>query len=85
MNENNEADLGYYKFEKSDDSFQAYRWLEARLAENPNSDTAVICSYNFLQVDNFNLLKNIQLNKSCLLYTSPSPRDATLSRMPSSA
>ena len=25
------------------------------------------------------------LNKACLLYTSPSPRDATLSRMPSSA
>ena len=24
-------------------------------------------------------------NKTCLLYTSPSPRDATLSRMPSSA
>ena len=24
-------------------------------------------------------------NESCLLYTSPSPRDATLSRMPSSA
>ena len=27
----------------------------------------------------------ILLNKICLLYTSPSPRDATLSRMPSSA
>ena len=26
-----------------------------------------------------------QLRGSCLLYTSPSPRDATLSRMPSSA
>ena len=26
-----------------------------------------------------------QGNKNCLLYTSPSPRDATLSRMPSSA
>ena len=26
-----------------------------------------------------------QRYKSCLLYTSPSPRDATLSRMPSSA
>ena len=26
-----------------------------------------------------------QLAESCLLYTSPSPRDATLSRMPSSA
>ena len=25
------------------------------------------------------------LDKNCLLYTSPSPRDATLSRMPSSA
>ena len=25
------------------------------------------------------------INNSCLLYTSPSPRDATLSRMPSSA
>ena len=30
------------------------------------------------QVDN-------ELRKGCLLYTSPSPRDATLSRMPSSA
>ena len=26
-----------------------------------------------------------ELDKICLLYTSPSPRDATLSRMPSSA
>ena len=25
------------------------------------------------------------IDNSCLLYTSPSPRDATLSRMPSSA
>ena len=29
--------------------------------------------------------KQITQNKNCLLYTSPSPRDATLSRMPSSA
>ena len=28
---------------------------------------------------------NSQHVKACLLYTSPSPRDATLSRMPSSA
>ena len=27
----------------------------------------------------------LALKKICLLYTSPSPRDATLSRMPSSA
>ena len=29
--------------------------------------------------------KSAKNYKSCLLYTSPSPRDATLSRMPSSA
>ena len=28
---------------------------------------------------------NIGVNIGCLLYTSPSPRDATLARMPSSA
>ena len=28
---------------------------------------------------------HIEVVKVCLLYTSPSPRDATLSRMPSSA
>ena len=30
-------------------------------------------------------LKRIYLGKNCLLYTSPSPRDGLLSRMPSSA
>ena len=30
-------------------------------------------------------IQNAILFNSCLLYTSPSPRDATLSRMPSSA
>ena len=29
--------------------------------------------------------KAIEVYNDCLLYTSPSPRDATLSRMPSSA
>ena len=28
---------------------------------------------------------SLMLTRGCLLYTSPSPRDATLSRMPSSA
>ena len=32
-----------------------------------------------------NYRKRIGVSKVCLLYTSPSPRDATLSRMPSSA
>ena len=30
-------------------------------------------------------MSNMGMNVDCLLYTSPSPRDATLSRMPSSA
>ena len=30
-------------------------------------------------------VSHLNLHKTCLLYTSPSPRDATLSRMPSSA
>ena len=30
-------------------------------------------------------LNVVALDRGCLLYTSPSPRDATLSRMPSSA
>ena len=46
-----------------------------------------------LAVDRYNLYHHMKKlaslglveNHSCLLYTSPSPRDATLSRMPSSA
>ena len=37
--------------------------------------------YDFSNAD----LSNADLSNTCLLYTSPSPRDATLSRMPSSA
>ena len=48
---------------------------------------------SFLHLSTGELLrKEIEMNtalgiqvKDCLLYTSPSPRDATLSRMPSSA
>ena len=35
--------------------------------------------------DDLDLAKVVRRMSSCLLYTSPSPRDATLSRMPSSA
>ena len=37
------------------------------------------------QISCLNNLKQLGLAVHCLLYTSPSPRDATLSRMPSSA
>ena len=38
---------------------------------------------NYIDQERFD--NEIKLLRSCLLYTSPSPRDATLSRMPSSA
>lgn len=61
LNENKEEDFGYYKFEKINDSFSAYKWLEEHI--NANAEPiAVICNFNFLQTDNFNLLKNIQLH-----------------------
>ena len=43
---------------------------------------------NFAQkwaVPHYGTSINLALAKSCLLYTSPSPRDRTRSRMPSSA
>ena len=48
------------------------------------------CGQKVKVISNKNKLKNIedQVNiesKNCLLYTSPSPRDGLLSRMPSSA
>ena len=52
---------------------------------------SLVVTYSFLSVPLFifmaSLLErsNIARDLYCLLYTSPSPRDATLSRMPSSA
>ena len=40
---------------------------------------------NRMEAINFALGHDDGMTHSCLLYTSPSPRDATLSRMPSSA
>ena len=50
--------------------------VNSRLQQGPaGGDTTIITT--FTRPPNFNY--------TCLLYTSPSPRDATLSRMPSSA
>ena len=40
---------------------------------------------SYLVTKNRQTITDEVLNTTCLLYTSPSPRDATLSRMPSSA
>ena len=40
---------------------------------------------NLYKIDNRDRNTSLGVNNSCLLYTSPSPRDGLLSRMPSSA
>ena len=67
--------------------------LEARLA--PYDQSHVLQYWDKLdpeaqeklsdQIYGYDLEQLGQLFEHCLLYTSPSPRDATLSRMPSSA
>ena len=44
-----------------------------------------VASIAKLQKRDFKQCDKVPHNYDCLLYTSPSPRDATLSRMPSSA
>ena len=54
--------------------------------EEVNEDLGLTFSYQWLSSDEHGLIRRSRiLNQGCLLYTSPSPRDATLSRMPSSA
>ena len=57
----------------------ASRWLQAYADGMAPPVILERCDQSALQVIPLELLKD------CLLYTSPSPRDATLSRMPSSA
>ena len=45
----------------------------------------VFFSYYLLMINSLSENNTQTENYACLLYTSPSPRDATLSRMPSSA
>ena len=53
----------------------------AKNSINARYYNSVISSSDFSSLDPF----TYGLIRDCLLYTSPSPRDATLSRMPSSA
>ena len=52
-----------------------------RVREGDASDNEEVCAIGGKWIDK----SSDEYFKGCLLYTSPSPRDATLSRMPSSA
>ena len=51
---------------------------------NSDGSKSATCGNATRCIANF-LMDDIKKDEICLLYTSPSPRDATLSRMPSSA
>ena len=52
----------------------------------PDIQSIKICQENLLHIEYINKLEGlIAINNNCLLYTSPSPRDLSTSRMPSSA
>ena len=66
------------------------RWIAPKAlgvvasAERPRKDQAIRLMETFQKIEDYeNALNAGQL--ACLLYTSPSPRDGLLSRMPSSA
>ena len=50
-----------------------------------NDELADLVTNRFVEIDGIETTDTMLAFKACLLYTSPSPRDATLSRMPSSA
>ena len=51
----------------------------------PEVDFSKFGEVERVEMTRINVLTAENLHRACLLYTSPSPRDATLSRMPSSA
>ena len=51
---------------------------------HPDNLATIKSQQELRNIDNISL-HNLALGKTCLLYTSPSPRDRTRSRMPSSA
>ena len=65
------------KIRRSDDPYLLLEFSSLKLLEMDKS----------VSIESFLSSKHIEQNSvnTCLLYTSPSPRDATLSRMPSSA
>ena len=67
------ADTGYAR--------EIYRRLARELIEN---GTTRVCMFSSLHTDATLILME-ELEKACLLYTSPSPRDGATSRMPSAA
>ena len=66
-------------------SFSEFLLSEDRAEDAKKSLDKVKARQKVLDAHEKKTGKKLDITKTCLLYTSPSPRDATLSRMPSSA
>ena len=66
------------------DSLKTQLILKSVITPEDWEDMKEHIQYDYLKDNHFTELKNLEM-KTCLLYTSPSPRDGLLSRMPSSA
>ena len=70
---------------------QSYKQLQKLLDAHETKTDSIALRKKWIQRQKHNNYMNEynrvrgELSKSCLLYTSPSPRDRTRSRMPSSA
>ena len=72
----------FVKWDESSDE----EWLLLIYIKNNSPDEGIVIEDKTNPEKNISHeFKNNEIFKACLLYTSPSPRDATLSRMPSSA
>ena len=74
--------LLFYAVENSDNSNDFINWINGI---RPVDVTAQPSAGTVQRFRNYFMASNSNAIGTCLLYTSPSPRDATLSRMPSSA
>ena len=68
----------FFIFDTWELSFKDYQSLESQLESRIQKADELRSEVNFIQ-------EKIEDLEDCLLYTSPSPRDTLLSRMPSSA
>ena len=59
--------------------------MDAFIAEHEDIVCPVCGKHDFTPIRKFNLMFKTAIGVTCLLYTSPSPRDMRRSRMPSSA
>ena len=81
-------DPSYIKFTKVNWDMPQYIWVDIADTDDDGADTTATISHSISGSDTVfasATIGDVSVTGTCLLYTSPSPRDGLLSRMPSSA